>query len=403
MDDDLARAIALSLQEQSKEDDDLKRAIELSQQTCSGMTNRKRKASTDVVEILSSADDDDKDMDSDLKMAIEMSRTINQTEQHSEEHLFQQKFVDEDRELALKLQTQFNAEINKESPADCSKHTDGNNGNLLDPEWEVLDPNPDIHALFVQFDKRFFWSSLGSVELEWSKRMYTCAGICYYQKRGFAEKCNIRLSQPLLALRPRGDLVNTLIHEMIHAFLFVTHSDRDRDGHGPRFQSHMHRINQAASTTITIYHEWHEETDYYKKHIWRCDGPCHQRKPFFGFVKRVSNRAPGPNDRWWEKHKAGCSGKFIKVGEPTPRKKEKKKRKAVDARQPLVTSWMSNATPAHVSHTAASPISSTHSHHVLGGKKTGVSRLLQPKEKITSIENGKQYRMADLFSSDDET
>ena len=53
--------------------------------------------------------------------------------------------------------------------------------------------------------------------------MYTCAGICYYQKRGPYEQCNIRLSQPLLALRPRGDLVNTLIHEMIHAFLFVTH------------------------------------------------------------------------------------------------------------------------------------------------------------------------------------
>ena len=35
MDDDLARAIALSLQEQTKEDDDLKRAIELSQQTFS--------------------------------------------------------------------------------------------------------------------------------------------------------------------------------------------------------------------------------------------------------------------------------------------------------------------------------------------------------------------------------
>ena len=89
-------------------------------------------------------------------------------------------------------------------------------------------------------------------------------------------------------------------------------SDRDRDGHGPRFQSHMHRINHAAGTHITIYHEWHEETDYYKKHIWRCDGPCRERRPFFGFVKRVSNRAPGPNDRWWEQHKAGCSGKFIK-------------------------------------------------------------------------------------------
>ena len=99
----------------------------------------------------------------------------------------------------------------------------GNNANLCDPEWETIDPNPDIHSLFVQFDQRFFWNSLGMVELEWSKRMYTCAGICYYQRRGPYEQCNIRLSQPLLALRPRGDLVNTLIHEMIHAFLFVTH------------------------------------------------------------------------------------------------------------------------------------------------------------------------------------
>ena len=46
-------------------------------------------------------------------------------------------------------------------------------------------------------------------------------------------------------------------------------SDRDRDGHGPRFQAHMRRINESAGTNITIYHEWHEETDYYKKHIWR--------------------------------------------------------------------------------------------------------------------------------------
>ena len=64
----------------------------------------------------------------------------------------------------------------------------------------------------------------------------------------------------------------------------------------------MHRINNCAGTNITIYHEWHEETDYYKKHIWRCTGPCRTRRPYFGFVKRVSNRAPGPNDRWWTKH-----------------------------------------------------------------------------------------------------
>lgn len=46
---------------------------------------------------------------------------------------------------------------------------DGNKANLCDPEWETIDPNPDIHSLFVQFDQRFFWNSLGMVQLEWSK------------------------------------------------------------------------------------------------------------------------------------------------------------------------------------------------------------------------------------------
>lgn len=41
-------------------------------------------------------------------------------------------------------------------------------------------------------------------------------------------------------------------HEMIHAFLFVTHNNRDRDGHGPEFHYHMYRINKQAGTNITV-------------------------------------------------------------------------------------------------------------------------------------------------------
>ena len=143
--------------------------------------------------------------------------------------------------------------------------------------------------------------------------MYSCAGICYYQRRGNAENCIIRLSEPLLKLRSRGDLVNTLIHEMIHAFLFVTHDDRDRDGHGPRFQAHGARINGEAKTNITIYHDWHDESNYYKQHVWRCNGPCKDRKPFYGWIRRTANRKPGKNDRWWAQHQATCNGEFIKV------------------------------------------------------------------------------------------
>ena len=79
-----------------------------------------------------------------------------------------------------------------------------------------------------------------------------------------------RLSEPLLKLRPRSDLVNTLLvrcgccglalhavvmtppllqHEMIHAYLFLTQRDRDRDGHGPSFKAHMKRINEKGAAT----------------------------------------------------------------------------------------------------------------------------------------------------------
>ncbi|KAF1750122.1 hypothetical protein GCK72_016668 [Caenorhabditis remanei] len=190
-------------------------------------------------------------------------------------------------------------------------------GSLVDPSFELLDPCPDIHALFVQFDARFFGGSLACCEVKWSPRMYSCAGICSYEVRGGrGGLCSIRLSKPLLALRPRKDLVETLLHEMIHAYLFVKERNRDRDGHGPHFQSHMHRINQAGGTNITIYHSFHDEVRLYKKHWWRCTGPCKDRRPFFGYVKRTCNRAPGPNDRWWAQHRQTCGGDFIKVKEP---------------------------------------------------------------------------------------
>ena len=43
-----------------------------------------------------------------------------------------------------------------------------------------------------------------------------------------------------------------LQHEMIHAYLFVTANNKDRDGHGPEFCKHMHRINASAGTNITV-------------------------------------------------------------------------------------------------------------------------------------------------------
>lgn len=43
--------------------------------------------------------------------------------------------------------------------------------NLVDPSYELIDPNPDIFLLFIQFNDQFFYGALGSCTVEWSKKM----------------------------------------------------------------------------------------------------------------------------------------------------------------------------------------------------------------------------------------
>ncbi|XP_004523964.1 uncharacterized protein LOC101456157 [Ceratitis capitata] len=194
--------------------------------------------------------------------------------------------------------------------------------NLVHPQWETLDPTPDVFALFAAFDDKFFQSRLKCVTLEWSKRMYTCAGICYSRRNRFGMDITIRLSEPLLKLRPRKDLVETMLHEMIHAYCFVLNIREGNGGHGPNFKKIMYAINKVAGTNITVYHTFHDEVDVYKQHWWRCNGSCQNRAPFFGYVKRTSNRAPGPNDQWWAAHQESCGGTFMKIKGPDKPKKQ---------------------------------------------------------------------------------
>uniref|UniRef100_A0A0K8VRS0 Protein with SprT-like domain at the N terminus n=1 Tax=Bactrocera latifrons TaxID=174628 RepID=A0A0K8VRS0_BACLA len=194
--------------------------------------------------------------------------------------------------------------------------------NLVHPQWETLDPTPDIFALFGAFDDKFFQSRLKCVTLEWSKRMYSCAGICYSRRNRFGMDITIRLSEPLLKLRPRKDLVETMLHEMIHAYCFVLNIREGNGGHGPNFKKIMHAINKVAGTNITVYHTFYDEVDVYKQHWWRCNGSCQNRAPFFGYVKRTCNRAPGPNDQWWAAHQESCGGTFMKIKGPDKPKKQ---------------------------------------------------------------------------------
>ncbi|KAG0229965.1 hypothetical protein BGX31_006022 [Mortierella sp. GBA43] len=147
-------------------------------------------------------------------------------------------------------------------------------------------PFKDLHGLFLAFNDQYFESKLSA---------------CEY--------CSIRLSEPLLKFRPESDYIDTLLHEMIHAYLFVTKAIQDHDGHGAdfttrakgasvdeisfQFQYHMNRINQAAGTSITIYHTFHDEV-----------------------------RPPQPADRWFAEHQATCGGTYTKISAPEPTRKK---------------------------------------------------------------------------------
>lgn len=187
--------------------------------------------------------------------------------------------------------------------------------NPIDPDLELVDPTPNIYVMFQVFDARFFQNQLNACEVKWSPQMTQCAGICCYAGRS-SGYCSIRLSKPLLALRPRKDLVETLLHEMIHALLFINGNRDGHDGHGPEFQSHMYRINNEIGSNISIYHSFHNEVNHYRQHWWRCNGSCRTSKPYFGYVKRSKNRAPSKNDLWWAEHQVKCGGEFLKVKEP---------------------------------------------------------------------------------------
>ncbi|XP_075702648.1 DNA-dependent metalloprotease SPRTN isoform X2 [Rhinoderma darwinii] len=159
-----------------------------------------------------------------------------------------------------------------------------------------------------------------------------CAGVCSYEGRGGL--CSIRLSKPLLTLRPRKDLVETLLHEMIHALLFVTDNNKDHDGHGPEFHKHMNRINGVTGAKISVYHSFHDEVDEYRKHWWQCNGPCQQRPPYYGYVKRAMNRAPSKLDPWWADHQRSCGGTYTKVKEPEKKTGKDKKKEDSSEVQP---------------------------------------------------------------------
>ncbi|KAL3131304.1 hypothetical protein ABBQ38_000596 [Trebouxia sp. C0009 RCD-2024] len=142
----------------------------------------------------------------------------------------------------------------------------------------------------------------------------------------------------LVQFRPSLELKETLLHEMIHAWMFLQ-KIRDQGDHGPRFQERMNLINKATFAdhqrppqgyNITVYHSMHAEVDLYRTHHWQC--------PKCGnVVKRAMNRPPqeadcrgrqgkGPDCKdtkcAFHMHQRFCGGDYVKIAEPEGFKKK---------------------------------------------------------------------------------
>jgi hypothetical protein len=200
-------------------------------------------------------------------------------------------------------------------------------------------PHPLLPDVFALYARLYFDDALGPTSVRWSSaRMTLCAGMCTLEAGGGIV---VRLSAPILSLRPFPDLANTLLHELIHAWLFATGRHAGDGDHGPLFQAKAAAINAAPASDadplrplggyrVTLTHDWREEVALYRTHEWRCEA-CGAT------VARASNRPPQPADCPVRRpspaacaaarggracahhaHEAGCGGTWVKTRAPEP-------------------------------------------------------------------------------------
>ena len=77
--------------------------------------------------------------------------------------------------------------------------------------------------MFDYYNQIVFNGELHPVKLFWAPKLQQAAGICTYigTRSGYStQPITISLSIQLLGFRPEYDVVNVLVHEMIHALLF---------------------------------------------------------------------------------------------------------------------------------------------------------------------------------------
>ncbi|KAJ1289620.1 hypothetical protein BS78_02G178800 [Paspalum vaginatum] len=195
---------------------------------------------------------------------------------------------------------------------------------------DLVDPNPDVLDLFDHYDRLYFRGALAAAgfSVRWGSPLGSSSfGSCTFSK----PHNTITLSEPVLKYHSCTDLKNALLHEMIHAIIFVKRGRRDRN-HGPLFRAWMDAINSCSvkdyqrpdgGYCITTRHDFSpEEPRSFKGFLWKCES-CGDTIP------RAINMGP-PSDACciendgisascenmlchWHNHKNDCCGRYKKT------------------------------------------------------------------------------------------
>lgn len=77
----------------------------------------------------------------------------------------------QEEEALLSEDENFSRSLVLAGTATAQPNNDCKTKTIVDQSWDLIDPTPDLRALFLEFNQRYFWGALESVEVRWSPRM----------------------------------------------------------------------------------------------------------------------------------------------------------------------------------------------------------------------------------------
>ncbi|GJM98841.1 hypothetical protein PR202_ga15886 [Eleusine coracana subsp. coracana] len=211
-------------------------------------------------------------------------------------------------------------------------------------EADLVDPNPDVQELFRHYDRLYFQGTLGAADftVKWgSSTVSSSFGSCTFSK----PSNTITLYEPVLRYRSCTDLKKALLHEMIHAIIYVKHPSRNCSTHGPLFRDWMDAINSCSINdpqrpvsgyNITTLHDFKPERPFSFKgcpvevNNLVCPITASQCESCGDSLPRATNMGP-PSDACcienvdhdatcgnmlchWHNHKSECGGSYESMG-----------------------------------------------------------------------------------------